>query len=233
MALLVDNSNGSFLNAQTPETPVPTPVLHDPNPFWLSPLKLCRSDEDALIEKLREQRTRTGMDLDEGQDDPPPSQLVPKPHRSSRAYISRDNVSPDRARHLERNRLAANRCRLKKKKENEQIQSILNDETARRQMLLAEVNVLKEELWHLKNRAFAHANCDNQPINTQLALMSQNVVGASPSSLKCPSPTFSVSTQSSDSAGGIDPGMSEDEGNTAGDYSLEDLFDGFIDMTNL
>lgn len=230
MALLVDNSNGSFLN---PQTPVLTPVLPYPNPFWLNPLKLSRSDEDSLIEKLREQRTRTGMDLDKGHNATLPSQLVPKPRRSSRAYISRDNVSPDRAKHLERNRLAANRCRLKKKKEDEQIQSFLNDETVRRQMLLAEVNMLKEELWHLKNRVFAHANCENQPINTQLALMSQNVLGASPGALKCPSPTFSVSTQSSDSAGGIDPGIPEEEGNTASDYSLEDLFDEFIDTANL
>ncbi|KAJ5183277.1 hypothetical protein N7492_000893 [Penicillium capsulatum] len=224
MAMLIDSQNG---NSPTP----PTQVLPDPNSLWLSPLNLCQSDEDVLIGRLGEQRTRVGLDLDRGQNKSL-SQSIPKPRRPSRAYISRDNVSSDRARHLERNRLAANKCRLKKKKENEQMQSILNDETARRQILFAEVNVLKEELWHLKNEVFAHANCDDQSINAQLALMRESVLGVSASALECPSPTFSVSTRSH-SVAGIDSGIAEDESNIADYYSLEDLFDGFIDSANL
>lgn len=226
MAMFLENPNGSLLGTQPP-------VLSEPNAFWLDPLLLCQNDEDSLLEKLRAQRTRTGVDLVRSPNHASRSQHVPKPHRSYKNYVSREKVSTERAKHLERNRLAANKCRLKKKQENERSQDILNDEAARRETLLAEVHALKEELWYLKNRVFAHANCDDQSIKTQLAIMSQNVLGAGPCEPKCPSPTFSGSTRSSMSLPGFDPGAPTGEISTADDYYLGDLVDSFIDPTKL
>lgn len=127
-------------------------------------------------------------------------QLAPS-KRTSKRY---ENVSSDRAKQLERNRIAANKCRQKRKQHNEQIQRTLCDETAKHEALLSTVDGLKEELWHLKNQIFNHASCDDPQINFQLAKISQRVARNSRNSLgslHCPSPTFSASTVSDKSSG--------------------------------
>ncbi|KAJ5352468.1 hypothetical protein N7452_001442 [Penicillium brevicompactum] len=76
----------------------------------------------------------------------------------------RTSPSPNRAQHLERNRTAANKYRQKKKKEHEEIDHRLHDETEKRELLLSQVHSLQKEVWDLKNMIFQHAGCDhNQP----------------------------------------------------------------------
>lgn len=116
-----------------------------------------------------------------------------------------DRISPDRAKHLERNRIAANKCRLKKKREHQQIQNNLHDETARHDSLMAELHTLREEIWTLKNSVFAHASCNDRHINKQLANMSENLVGASPDQLQLSSP--SVSSRSWSVGSGVENGL--------------------------
>lgn len=153
--------------------------------------------------------------------------------RPSKASSQDDHISPQRAKHLERNRIAANKCRIKKKKEHQQIQYALHDESARRDSLLAEVGCLKEEIWRLKNQVFSHVKCEDHQINTQLARMTQNVLQSSPGQAQCPSPTFSMSTQS-DGSSGIEAGLGPVPGLQAPeeliyDDDLEPLFDKFIE----
>lgn len=128
-----------------------------------------------------------------------------KGRKSSRGpgpQVPREAISPERARHLERNRVAANKCRLKKKKEHEQIQGFLENETARRDMLLAEVDVLKEELWCLKNRIFEHANCDDHQISCQLSKMNQDLLDLS-SRRRSPSSSSGVSSSGAPEEGAM------------------------------
>jgi hypothetical protein len=106
-----------------------------------------------------------------------------KKRRGSKIQRSQEAVTSERARYLERNRLAANRCRLKKKQESENIQRILDRETTKRDTLRAEVNKLREELWRLKNGIFAHARCGDHRINLQLTKMTQNILKSG--SLQC------------------------------------------------
>lgn len=161
-----------------------------------------------------------------------------RPQRPSKSQTQQEETTPQRARHLERNRVAANKCRMKKKKEHAQIQSTLNDESARRDSLLAEVGYLKEEIWHLKNQVFAHAKCDDHQINTQLAKMTQSVLQSSPGQLQCPSPTFSMSTKSDDSSGiesRLAPVVPEERPmeEMLYDDDFEPLFDKFIEAGNI
>ncbi|KAJ5860881.1 uncharacterized protein N7529_008191 [Penicillium soppii] len=86
-------------------------------------------------------------------------------------------VSPERAKHLERNRIAANKCRERKKREHKQIERRLSDETEKKEMLLAQLNCLREEVWDLKNIIFQHAECDDHQINNQLRRMTQTAMG--------------------------------------------------------
>jgi hypothetical protein len=172
-------------------------------------------------------------------------------------------ISPERAKHLERNRIAANKCRERKKREHKQIERRLSDETEKKEILLAQLNCLREEVWDLKNIIFQHADCEDQRINIQLAKMTQTVLnGQSAPKMTVPdktsvpemslSPTVSTKTWSDESV---------DEGNVntnidmidAGALDLNDwtalpkvpndmvydpgltdsVFDNFIDADNL
>ncbi|CAI7653836.1 unnamed protein product [Penicillium bialowiezense] len=73
----------------------------------------------------------------------------------------RTSPSPNRAQHLERNRTAANKYRQKKKKEHDEIDHKLHDETEKRELLLSQVHSLQKEVWDLKNMIFQHAGCDH------------------------------------------------------------------------
>ncbi|KAJ9483194.1 hypothetical protein VN97_g10220 [Penicillium thymicola] len=88
------------------------------------------------------------------------------------------NISPKRAKHLERNRIAANKCRERKKLEHKQIERRLSDETEKKDLLLAQLKCLREELWGLKNLIFQHARCDDHQVNAHLAKMTQTVLGS-------------------------------------------------------
>ncbi|KAJ5565027.1 hypothetical protein N7513_001269 [Penicillium frequentans] len=125
-----------------------------------------------------------------------PSQSAPSRRRSSQHA----NSSPQRAKHLERNRIAANKCRLKKKQQHQEIEKVLSNETAKHEHLQSVVTSLKEEVWHLKNTIFDHARCDDPQINLQLAMISERATQINNAPFQCPSPTFSVSTFSENSS---------------------------------
>ncbi|KAJ5245005.1 hypothetical protein N7489_005101 [Penicillium chrysogenum] len=109
------------------------------------------------------------------------------------------SVSPGRAKHLERNRIAANKCRERKKREHKQIERRFTDETQKKDTLLAQLNCLREEVWDLKSRIFQHAECHDQRINQQLAIMAQTVQG--PSNPDVHNPNLSASSSRSFSTG--------------------------------
>ncbi|KAJ5543250.1 hypothetical protein N7535_005680 [Penicillium sp. DV-2018c] len=105
------------------------------------------------------------------------------------------NITPERAKHLERNRIAANKCRERKKREHKQIERRLSDETEKKDLLIAQLNCLREEIWDLKNLIFQHAKCDDQRINEQLAKMTDAVLTRSSfSSTSSPDRSSPVST---------------------------------------
>ena len=87
------------------------------------------------------------------------------------------SISPRRAKHLERNRITANKCRERKKREHKKIERRFTDETQKKDTLLAQLNCLREEVWDLKSRIFQHAECHDQRINQQLDIMTQTVQG--------------------------------------------------------
>ncbi|KAJ5981346.1 hypothetical protein N7522_013767 [Penicillium canescens] len=152
---------------------------------WSNPSHItCKGDDfppEALHTKQGSEKT---ANLPLNQELRPQVEPKSRPRRGSKIQPSQDAVSPERARYLERNRIAANKCRLKKKQECEEIQRMLQKETAKRNALLAEVKKLKEETWRLKNGVFAHAKCGDHRINLQLTKMTQQLLEKS--SLQCP-----------------------------------------------
>lgn len=164
--------------------------------------------------------------------------------------VSPPHVSPERAKHLERNRVAANKCRERKKREHKQIERRLSDETEKKEILLAQLNVLREEVWGLKNIIFQHAECEDHRINNQLAQMTQTalagpvpdmVMSASPTSPTSPTQTWSDESVAGDHMNLTDPVASDPADwpllppkEMVFDPALTDsMFDNFIDPDNL
>lgn len=225
-----------------------TTQLHPDTELPILPPGSCRvprSEKELLLKTLRERKP-----AQKPMSHPTEHEFKPQAKRRKSCHgpgsqIPREAISPQRARHLERNRVAANKCRLKKKKEHEQIQGALENETARRDILLAEVDVLKEELWRLKNRVFEHANCDDHHISRQLSKMNQELLDSS--SRRNSSSTFSDIS----SSGGSEEGAMCMELLTSvpewGDYSqtmpvydqescggyFDELLDNFVDVNEM
>ncbi|KAJ9481656.1 hypothetical protein VN97_g11813 [Penicillium thymicola] len=113
---------------------------------------------------------------------------------------------PERVKVRERNRVAANKCRQKKKREHQQIERRLSDENEKKEILLAQLNCLREEVWALKDMIFQHAECEDRQIGLQLARVTWNVLNdpskcAQPINEATPLPALSSGTSSDDSAG--------------------------------
>ncbi|OJD31217.1 bzip transcription factor [Diplodia corticola] len=89
--------------------------------------------------------------------------------RKSIVVVEDDSQDPeDRAKRdqfLERNRVAAHKCRQKKKEWMVQLDNDCRDLTAKNKYLIAEVNLLSNTLYELKNLVFQHADCGYHPVN--------------------------------------------------------------------
>ncbi|RAH79713.1 hypothetical protein BO86DRAFT_146108 [Aspergillus japonicus CBS 114.51] len=125
-------------------------------------------------------------------------------HRSSYGSISSSSSSSSssttgynaveqqkRERFLERNRVAANKCRRKKKEHTRQLESRCMEVTQANSQLESEVSQLRSQILELKNELLRHSGCDDPAIKAHLARMvahlsqrSASVSGASEASAK-------------------------------------------------
>lgn len=80
-----------------------------------------------------------------------------------------------REKFLERNRLAASKCRQKKKEHTQQLESRYREESDKKEQLVAEIARMRSETLGLKNEVFRHAQCGNEPIKIHLAQMVKNI----------------------------------------------------------
>lgn len=196
---------------------------------WHNPFELSQKDYSSPIPSFQRPNPRREEDLRQTRSYKP--QETPYCGKSSKStrYVSRKNLSADRIKHLERNRIAANKCRLKKKQENKELQNALDSVAAKRKNLLAEISMLKEDLWQLKNQLLEHAgSCNGQEIYQMLQNINQTAI-------QCPSPSFSISTMSD---GLIEDKVSNSNSSAKSSSiisaeSPEKLFDFFVNCPNL
>ncbi|RAL13099.1 bZIP transcription factor, partial [Aspergillus homomorphus CBS 101889] len=76
-----------------------------------------------------------------------------------------------RERFLERNRIAANKCRRKKKEHMRQLECKCLDVTQANTRLESEVSQLRSQILELKNELLQHSRCDDPGIKAHLARM--------------------------------------------------------------
>lgn len=75
----------------------------------------------------------------------------------------------DRQRLLERNRVAANKCRLRKKKQTMQLELSYKEQSEKKEALVAELSILRSEATRLKNELLKHVECGDKSISRHLA----------------------------------------------------------------
>ncbi|KAJ5946789.1 Basic leucine zipper (bZIP) transcription factor atfB [Penicillium verhagenii] len=124
--------------------------------------------------------------------------------RHAREYqTATDSLSPDldpdealpyqerakRAKFLERNRLAASKCRQKKKEHTQVLEVRYKDESEKRERLVSEIARLRSEILCLKNEVLKHAQCGDEPIKLHLAHMVKKITD-----IDGPAPAASVVT---------------------------------------
>ncbi|OQE32761.1 hypothetical protein PENFLA_c001G07334 [Penicillium flavigenum] len=80
-----------------------------------------------------------------------------------------------RAKFLERNRLAASKCRQKKKEHTQHLEFSFKEQSEKREQLVAEIARLRSEILGLKNEVLKHAQCGDEPIKLHLAQMVKKI----------------------------------------------------------
>lgn len=85
---------------------------------------------------------------------------------------------PERAKRekfLERNRLAASKCRQKKKEHTLQLETQFKEQSGKKELLVNEIARLRSEILGLKNEVLRHAQCGDEPIKMHLAQMVKKI----------------------------------------------------------
>lgn len=101
--------------------------------------------------------------------------------RSSLAGLSlsesddRHQERAKREKFLERNRLAASKCRQKKKEHTLQLESRYKEQADKKEKLMSEIARLRSEILSLKNEVLKHAQCGDEPIKLHLAQMVKKI----------------------------------------------------------
>jgi len=80
-----------------------------------------------------------------------------------------------RAKFLERNRLAASKCRQKKKEHTQKLEYRYKEQSEKKEQLQGEIASLRSEILSLKNEVLKHANCEDEPIKLHLAQMVKRI----------------------------------------------------------
>ncbi|RAK99502.1 bZIP transcription factor atfB [Aspergillus ibericus CBS 121593] len=110
-----------------------------------------------------------------------------------------------REKFLERNRVAASKCRQKKKQHTEQLMSQHDELALQKSQLLSEADRLRSELLSLKNELLRHSRCGDEAINLHLSQMVRNItyqdtaaseMRSGPDSLTSGSPNMAAPPQS-------------------------------------
>lgn len=73
-----------------------------------------------------------------------------------------------RERYLERNRIAASKCRQRKKEQNKGLEYRFKEQSDKKDALIAEFARLRREVVSLKNKVLEHAKCGDKPIGRHL-----------------------------------------------------------------
>lgn len=167
-----------------------------------------------------------------------------KRRRARECKIAAASLSPDlddaspqqerakRAKFLERNRLAASKCRQKKKEHTQQLESRYKEQSEKKERLVGEIARLRSEILGLKNEVLKHAQCGDEPIKLHLAQMVKKITdsdGPPPVSADPPAVDLAENAPASPSAGALTPTRTTAPA-TTGSTAMSFGFDGSLQL---
>ncbi|KAJ9480955.1 hypothetical protein VN97_g12556 [Penicillium thymicola] len=188
------------------------PIPDDDQLWGLSPVSPMatawdKSDSAAFANSALERDLKNAQ-VRNGQPTPPPyddqgrdlsldmMESASKRRRVREYKTAAASLSPDlddapherakRAKFLERNRLAASKCRQKKKEHTQRLEFQYKEQFQKKEQLIAEIARLRSEILGLKNEVLKHAQCGDEPIKLHLAQMVKKITdndGAPPAAL--------------------------------------------------
>ena len=86
-------------------------------------------------------------------------------------------VSSARQSHLEKNRVAAYKCRMRKKEYINGLEGRAREYLNKNKLLKENIAVLREEMLELKNEVLRHAGCGFEPVEEYLARCAEDLLG--------------------------------------------------------
>lgn len=95
--------------------------------------------------------------------------------KSSSMSVGGSGQGGKREKFLERNRLAASKCRQKKKENTQQLELRYKEQSDKKELLVTEIARLRSEILGLKNEVLRHAQCGDEPIKLHLAQMVKRI----------------------------------------------------------
>ncbi|KAJ5872128.1 bZIP transcription factor bZIP-1 [Penicillium soppii] len=156
------------------------PIPEDDQLWGLSPISpMANWDKTDFSHSL--EHDLKNAQVRNGQPTPPPYDDTRLDHESAtkrRRPRLRRRRPPDRAKRakfLERNRLAASKCRQKKKEHTLQLEVSFKEQSDKKENLVAEIARLRSEILGLKNEVLKHAQCGDEPIKLHLAQMVKKI----------------------------------------------------------
>lgn len=173
-------------------TPFPADLIGLPIPddeqLWgLNPISPMTDFAHSALERdLKNAQVRNGQPTPPPYDDGRLDLDSASKRRRAREYkMAAASLSPDlddgppdrakRAKFLERNRLAASKCRQKKKEHTQQLEFSFKEQSEKKENLMAEIATLRSEILGLKNEVLKHAQCGDEPIKHHLAQMVKKI----------------------------------------------------------
>ncbi|KAJ5817585.1 bZIP transcription factor bZIP-1 [Penicillium robsamsonii] len=188
------------------------PIPDDDQLWGLSPVSpMAGWDKDSGYAHSALERDLKNAQVRNGQPTPPPyddgrehfsldmMESASKRRRVREYKAAAASLSPDlddapherakRAKFLERNRLAASKCRQKKKEHTQLLEFNFKEQSEKKEQLVAEIARLRSEILGLKNEVLKHAQCGDEPIKLHLAQMVKKITdkdGAPSSGLESP-----------------------------------------------
>ncbi|KAA8649265.1 hypothetical protein EYZ11_005542 [Aspergillus tanneri] len=119
--------------------------------------------------------TRPDLEQQQQQHQSPPKESTrKKTHNQSESMFTNEEREKEREKReqfLARNRMAASKCRQKKKQHTRQLQSRYEKVSFQKQMLLIEVEQLRSQMLQLKDELLRHSECDDVSIKNHLDKM--------------------------------------------------------------
>ncbi|KAB8234583.1 hypothetical protein ETB97_007318 [Aspergillus alliaceus] len=124
--------------------------------------------------ELAHQKQRGSLS-DQSQSQPNTYSLGPRRRRAPDTGRNQPEQNEKRKKFLERNRVAASKCRLKKKEQTKLLQAQYQELNNKRNELKRQTERLRSEKLSLKNLILAHANCGDQAINLRIQQMVEDI----------------------------------------------------------